>query len=97
MVIELDPEPGAGKVTGAKDAIAPAGRPGTDNATTELNPPVTAIVAVTLPCPPGVRLRDDDADKVNEGLEGLVGGALASVQWFTSRNASGEPRPVAWL
>jgi hypothetical protein len=97
MVTVLDPDPGAGKVTGVKDAVTPAGRPVIDNATAELNPPVTAVVAVTVPCPPGVRLRDDDVDKVNEGLDGLVGGALASVQWFTSRNASGEPRPVAWL
>ena len=50
--VEL-PEPGAARVAGLKDAVAPEGRPLALSATTELNPPATVDVMLPeaeLPC-----------------------------------------------
>ena len=90
----LDPEPGAVIVAGANAAVTPDGRPPIDKAMAESNPPETAVVTMTVPCPPGAMLAEVPADNVSAGLDG-GGPVVASVQWFTSRNASGEPRPVA--
>ena len=49
----LEPAPGAVNDAGANDAVTPEGRPLIDNATAELNPPLTATVTVTAPCAAG--------------------------------------------
>ena len=43
------PEPGAGMDAGLKLAVTPEGKPVTDKATAELNPPETAVVIFEVP------------------------------------------------
>jgi len=48
------PFPGAAMDVGLKLAVTPEGKPETDNATAELNPPLMAVEIVELPAPPWV-------------------------------------------
>src|SRR5271154_2581376 len=89
-VSTLDPEPGAGIVAGAKDAVIPLGAVAA-NWTAELNPPLTLVLAVMVPFPPpGMETAPGATVRENAGA-----GAFTSFQWFTSRNASADPSPVA--
>jgi hypothetical protein len=51
--VELPP-PGAAMEAGLKLAVTPAGNPEADNATAELNPPLTVVEIVELPDVPCV-------------------------------------------
>jgi hypothetical protein len=42
-----EPEPGAAIVAGAKDDVAPVGKPAMENVTAELKPAFVAVVRVT--------------------------------------------------
>jgi hypothetical protein len=67
VIVEL-PEPGAGMVLGLKLNVVPAGAPAADRLIGLLNPPLTAVVIVELPCVPCARLSDaGDAETVKLG------------------------------
>ena len=55
-VIVVLPEPGAEMVLGLKLTVVPAGAPAADRLIGLLNPPLTAVVIVELPCVPCARL-----------------------------------------
>ena len=67
VIVEL-PEPGAGMVLGLKLTVVPAGAPAADRLIGLLNPPLTAVVIVELPCVPCATLSDaGDAETVKLG------------------------------
>jgi hypothetical protein len=67
VIVEL-PEPGAGMVLGLKLTVVPAGAPAADRPIGLLNPPLTAVVIVELPCVPCATLSDaGDAETVKLG------------------------------
>ncbi len=58
MVIVEVPEPGAGMVAGLKLTVVPDGMPEADRLIALLNPPLTVVVMVDVPCFPWLTLRE---------------------------------------
>jgi hypothetical protein len=88
-VIVDDPDPGAAIDDGLKLTVTPAGCPLADNATAELNPPLTVVEMVELPLLPCTTETDPGDEKIAKAGLVLVGAsALISAAPF------GLPQPV---
>jgi len=75
IVIVDEPEPGAAIGLGLKLTVVPVGAPLADRLTALLKPPLTVVVMVEVPWPPGATLTED-------GLALMVKSALVAT-WVT--------------
>jgi hypothetical protein len=87
-----EPEPGDPMVADANAAVTPIGAPATDNVTADFRDALAVVVTLVCALLPTSKVRTvDDALSEMEGVTGLG----PSVQWFTNRFASTEPKPDA--
>ena len=75
IVMVDEPEPGAAIGLGLKLTVVPVGAPLADRLTALLKPPLTVVVMVEVPWPPGATLTED-------GLALMVKSALVAT-WVT--------------
>jgi len=59
IVIVDVPEPGAEMLAGLKLTVVPLGKPEADNAIALLNPPLTVVVIVEVPCAPCITFTEE--------------------------------------